>query len=127
MRIGRIRAWNKRHQFAKSRPEEGSVKAISVTMLPCMWAEWGGAKVMNSVLLESVQRPLRNNHVATSLNPETTRLADALDRMCVAVTVPSLTYIWRPHWDQEALTSFRIGEVKMVERMGERGEPWGVP
>jgi len=55
-----------------------------------------------------------------------TRLVEALARTCVAVIAPLSTYICRLRCDQEELTILRMGEVKMAERMGERGEPWGV-
>src|SRR6266851_8744009 len=84
------------------------------------------AKVMSSVLSGSAVRLLRWSQARACSSPRTTDLAVALEVVEVAYMALSSTYNVRSLWIQEAVRVSR-GEVYSAERIGERGDPWGVP
>ena len=56
-------------------------------------------------------------------------LTNSAEWICVTPQLkmaPLSTYMLRPHCFQVTLMNFSRGEVKRAERIGERGEPWGV-
>ena len=98
-----------------------------MTTLPMRSWERLGANEMNSDFSGSAFRPFWASQPVISEKPSLTNLAEW---MCVTPQLkmaPSSTYMLRPHCFHVELISFRRGEVKSVDRMGERGEPWGVP
>ena len=86
-----------------------------------------GANEMNSDLSGSALRPFRVSHPVISEKPF---LTSSAEWMCVTPQLkmaPSSTYMLRPRRFHVVLMNFSKGEVKRAERIGVRGEPWGVP
>jgi len=60
-------------------------------------------------------------------NPVQTRSEDILWVRPQPKMAPSSTNMLRPHLDQVEFISLSRGDVKRADKMGERGEPCGVP
>ena len=100
---------------------------MSVTTPPMHFSERLGVNEMNSDFSGSALRPLRASQPVISEKPF---LASSAEWMCVTPQLkiaPSSTYMLRPRRFHVELISFRRRDVKRADRMGERGEPWGVP
>jgi len=82
---------------------------------------------MNSILSGSAWSPERDSHSRIKSNPVRTRLEDILWDGPHPKITPSSTNIFRPHLDQVELISLRRGDVNRADKMGERGEPCGMP
>jgi len=81
---------------------------------------------MNSDFSRSALRLFQASQPMISQKPF---LTNSAEWMCVTPQLnmaPSSTYILRPCCFHVALISLRRGEVKSADRIGERGEPWGV-
>ena len=81
---------------------------------------------MNSDLSRSALRPFRASHPVISEKPFLTSSAEWI---CVTPQLniaPSSIYMLSPCCFHVALISLRRGDVKRADKIGERGEPWGV-
>ena len=82
---------------------------------------------MNSVFSRSARSPLRCNQLRTSSKPEHARRAAERKVVEAAKIAPSSTNMLSEREGDQRSVSLRRGEVKIADRMGERGEPCGVP
>ena len=81
---------------------------------------------MYSILSISMPRPLRDSHSVTERRAEAAQSVAILWVGPVAKMEPSSTYVERL-WNFHDSASQRSGVRYMAERMGESGDPWGVP
>jgi len=85
-----------------------------------------GWKAMNLVLSGSMQRPLRNSQSVTVKKPSVHFCITEWWFAPVATIAPSSTYVERDLNFHVSATR-RRGRMYRVERMGDMGEPCGVP
>ena len=102
---------------------DGSVYAVSLTIGP---RYLGGENIITSVLSASVDKPFVLSHLSDTSSFE---MACSVALRGVAETAriaPSSTYIESAACSHDLLV-WRRNDVNRAERMGERGDPYGVP
>ena len=101
----------------------GSVYAVSLTVGP---RYLGGEKIITSVFSASVERPLRASHLSDSSSLETACSVALRGVADTARMAPSSTYMESAACSHDLLVCKR-NDVNKAERIGERGDPCGVP
>jgi hypothetical protein len=81
---------------------------------------------MNSVFSLSALNPLWWSHAKTCSKPDRASWEAARKVPPVVKMDPSSTYMLRDRCCQDREISFKRGEVKIVEMIGDRGEPCGI-
>jgi hypothetical protein len=108
-------------------PSIGSVYRNSVTGCPIRFGlAWLWVKVMNSHFSGSAVRPFRCSHRSTWEYPSAAESVAPRTVADVVYIAPSSTYMVRSLRAHVLVISSRLA-VYIADKMGDRGEPYGVP